>query len=119
MNIRGAHNITNFPRSSAKKCATRSIKKTRMQIASLRFWGIYTEEHRALLVERGSGALWNSIDVHEARAPAVCLPDTIMDTSTAELAAKYLPQVQSGRKAENRVERPRYCEGGKDAGLSR
>lgn len=32
----------------------------------------------------------------------LCAPDTIMDTSTAELTAKYLPQVQSVRKAEGR-----------------
>ena len=95
-----------------------------MQIASLRFSGIYTEEHRELLIERrknpiirGTGALWSYIDVRDAaRAcrPALeadfaghqtfnlCAPDTIMDTPTAELAAKYLPQVQSVREASGR-----------------
>jgi nucleoside-diphosphate-sugar epimerase len=95
-----------------------------MQIASLRFSGIYTEEHRGLLIERsknpiirGAGALWSYIDVRDAARACrlaleanfaghqtfnLCAPDTIMDMPTAELAAKYLPQVQSLRKAEGR-----------------
>jgi nucleoside-diphosphate-sugar epimerase len=95
-----------------------------MQIASLRFSGIYTEEHRGLLIERsknpiirGTGALWSYIDVRDAARACrlaleadfaghqtfnLCAPDTIIDMTTAELAAKYLPQVQSVRKAEGR-----------------
>ena len=48
-------------------------QKTGMQIASLRFSGIYTEEHRAMLPSertirsiRGTGALWSYIDVRDA-----------------------------------------------------
>ena len=48
-------------------------QKSGMQIASLRFSGIYTEEHRAMLLERkknpidrGTGALWSYIDVRDA-----------------------------------------------------
>jgi UDP-glucose 4-epimerase len=48
-------------------------QKTGMQIASLRFSAIYTEEHRGLLIERrknplirGAGALWSYIDVRDA-----------------------------------------------------
>jgi nucleoside-diphosphate-sugar epimerase len=99
-------------------------QKTGMQIASLRFSGIYTEEHRALLVERsknplirGTGALWSYIDVRDAARACrlaleanfsghgafnICAPDTIMDTPTAELTERYLPQVQSVRKSDGR-----------------
>ena len=99
-------------------------QKTGMQIASLRFSGIYTEEHRTLLAERsksplirGTGALWSYIDARDAARACrlaleanfaghqtfnICAPDTIMDSPTAELAAKYLPQVQSVRKADGR-----------------
>ena len=106
-----------------KLCAALS-QRTGTQIASLRFSGIYTEEQRGLLRERsknplirGTGALWSYIDVRDAaracrlalegdfaghEAFNICAPDTIMDTSTAELAAKYLPQVQSVRKADGR-----------------
>jgi nucleoside-diphosphate-sugar epimerase len=106
-----------------KLCDALSLK-TGMQIASLRFSGIYTEDHRGLLVERsknplirGTGALWSYIDVRDAARACrlaleadfsghqpfnICAPDTIMETPTAELAAQFLPQVQSVRKAEGR-----------------
>jgi len=99
-------------------------QKSGMQIASLRFSGIYTEEHRALLAERkknpiirGTGALWSYIDARDAARGCrlaleadfaghqtfnICAPDTIMDISTRELAALYLPQVASVRKSEGR-----------------
>jgi len=108
---------------SEKLCDALS-QKTGMQIASLRFSGIYTEEHRALLVERsknplirGTGALWSYVDVRDAaracrlaleakfsghQAFNICAPDTIMDTPTAELAERYLPHVKSLRKADGR-----------------
>jgi nucleoside-diphosphate-sugar epimerase len=90
-----------------------------MRIASLRFSGIYAEEHRALLAQRsesplirGTGALWSYIDARDAaracrlaleadfsghQAFNICAPDTIMKTPTAELAEKYLPQVKVSR----------------------
>ena len=105
-----------------EKLAEAASIKTGMQIASLRFSGIYTEEHRELLAARskdplirGTGALWTYIDVRDAaracrlaleadfgghEAFNTCAPDTIMDFSTAELAAKYLPDVKAVRKAE-------------------
>ncbi len=98
--------------------------KTGLQIASLRFSGIYTEEHRGRLAERsknplirGTGALWSYVDVRDAARACrlaleanfaghqtfnLCAPDTIITMPTAELAAKYLPQVQSVRKGEGR-----------------
>jgi nucleoside-diphosphate-sugar epimerase len=91
-----------------------------MQIASLRFSGIYTEEHRALLVQRktnptirGTGALWSYIDVRDAarvcrlaleanftghRAFNICAPDTIMDLPTRELVSRYLDRVKDLRE---------------------
>ena len=94
-------------------------QKSAMQIASLRFSGIYTEEHRGLLVARssnplirGTGALWSYIDARDAaracrlaleadfsghQAFNICAPDTIMTTPTADLAEKYLPQVRIAR----------------------
>ncbi len=106
-----------------KLCDAASAKDG-MQIGSLRFSGIYTEEHRELLIERrknpiirGTGALWSYIDVRDAARACrlaleadfaghqtfnLCAPDTIMDMPTAELAIKYLPQVRSVRKGEGR-----------------
>ena len=99
-----------------KLCEAASLNGD-MQIASLRFSGIYTEEHRGLLMERrknpiirGTGALWSYIDVRdaaracrlalEANFPGhqtfnLCAPDTIMDMPTAELAERYLPAGES------------------------
>jgi nucleoside-diphosphate-sugar epimerase len=107
-----------------EKLCDAASQKTGMQIASLRFSGIYTEEHRELLVERGknplirgTGALWSYIDVRDAARACrlaleanfaghqpfnLCAPDTIMDTPTAELAAKHLSLVRAVRKAEGR-----------------
>ncbi|HEX2475737.1 MAG TPA: NAD(P)-dependent oxidoreductase [Lacipirellulaceae bacterium] len=106
-----------------KLCDAISLKSG-MQIASLRFSGIYTEEHRGTLAERsknplvrGTGALWSYVDVRDAARACrlaleanfaghqtfnLCAPDTIITMPTAELAAKYLPQVQSVRKGEGR-----------------
>lgn len=94
-------------------------RKSEMQIASLRFSGIYTEAHRSLLIERkrnptirGTGALWSYIDVRDAaracrlaleatfnghEAFNICAPTTIMDTPTRELVERYLPQVKRVR----------------------
>jgi nucleoside-diphosphate-sugar epimerase len=94
-------------------------RKSDMQIASLRFSGIYTESHHALLLERkknptlrGTGALWSYVDVRDAaracrlaleanfrgyQAFNICAPTTIMDTPTQELVSRYLPQVKDLR----------------------
>ena len=102
-----------------KLCAALS-QKSAMQVASLRFSGIYAEEHRTLLIERsksplsrGTGALWSYIDARDAaracrlaleadfsghQAFNICAPDTIMATPTADLAEKYLPQVRIARQ---------------------
>ena len=99
-------------------------KRTGVPVASLRFSGIYTEEHRGLLIERGknplirgTGALWSYIDVRDAaracrlaleanfsghQAFNICAPDTIIDRPTAELAEKYLPEIKSVRKSAGR-----------------
>lgn len=92
-------------------------RKNDLQIASLRFSGIYTEAHRPLLLERkqnpairGTGALWSYIDARDAaiacrlaletnfnghEAFNICAPTTIMDTPTQELVQRYLPQVKT------------------------
>ena len=94
-------------------------QKTGMQIASLRFSGIYTEAHRELLVERsknplirGTGALWSYIDVRDAARACrlaleadfdshqtfnICAHSTIMDRPTRELVELYLPRVKELR----------------------
>ena len=48
-------------------------EKTGAQIASLRLAGVYTEEHRSMLLERrknplsrGTGALWSYVDARDA-----------------------------------------------------
>jgi nucleoside-diphosphate-sugar epimerase len=99
-------------------------QKSAMQIASLRFSGIYTEEHRAMLAQRknhptirGTGALWSYIDARDAARACrlaleadfsghqtfnICAPDTIMDMPTRELIERFLPQVKAVRKTEGR-----------------
>lgn len=91
-------------------------QKSGAQIASLRFAGVYTEAHRAMLLERrkdptlrGTGALWSYIDARDAaracrlsleadfvghRAFNICAPETTMTTPTVELVRRYLPRVQ-------------------------
>jgi nucleoside-diphosphate-sugar epimerase len=90
-------------------------RKTGMQIASLRFAGVYTEAHRSMLLERrknplsrGTGALWSYIDARDAARACrlaleanftghqpfnICASTTLMDRATLELLARYLPQV--------------------------
>ena len=92
-----------------KLCEAASLNDD-MQIASLRFSGIYTEEHRGLLMERrknpiirGTGALWSYIDVRDAARACrlaleanfsghqtfnLCAPDTIMDTANCRARRK-------------------------------
>jgi nucleoside-diphosphate-sugar epimerase len=94
-------------------------QKSAIQIASLRFSGIYTEMHRALLLERkqrplirGTGALWSYIDARDAaraccfaldanfggyQAFNICAPDTIMDEPTQELVTRYLSRIKDLR----------------------
>lgn len=94
-------------------------RRSDMQIASLRFSGIYTEAHRPLLIQRkqnptirGTGAFWSYIDVRDAaracrlaleatfsrhEAFNICAPTTIMDTPTRELVERYLPHVKRVR----------------------
>lgn len=99
-------------------------RKSDMQIASLRFSEIYSEELRVLFAGRkkhptihGSGDLWSYIDVRDAaracrlaleadfsghQAFNICAPDTIMDIPTGELIEKFLPAVKSVRQAAGR-----------------
>ena len=91
-------------------------RKKEIQIASLRFAGIATDEQYPVLLERrkdplwrGTGALWSFIDVRDAAAACrlaverdfsgheafnVCAPRTIMREPTSELVQRYLPQVK-------------------------
>jgi nucleoside-diphosphate-sugar epimerase len=93
--------------------------KSGAQIASLRFAGVYTEEHRSMLRERrkdpltrGTGALWSYVDARDAARACrlaleadlvghqtfnICARGTIMSTPTRELIAKYLPGVNDLR----------------------
>ena len=106
-----------------KLCDAMSLKSG-AQIASLRFSGIYTEAHRVMLSERknkplvrGTGALWSYIDARDAARACrlaleaefsghekfnICAADTLMDTPTAELVKKYLPEVKFMRPIEGR-----------------
>lgn len=91
-------------------------RKKEIQIASLRFAGIATDEQYPVLLERrkdplwrGTGALWSFIDVRDAAAACrlaverdfsgheafnICAPKTIMQEPTLELVQRYLPQVK-------------------------
>ena len=111
-------------------------QKSGAQIASLRLAGVYTEAHRAMLLERrkdptlrGTGALWSYIDARDAaracrlaleteftghRAFNICAAKTIMEAPTRELAARYLPRVTDirdgleGRNSGYSVARARH-----------
>lgn len=94
-------------------------QKAGMPIVSLRFSGIYTEAHRAMLQERkkdplirGTGALWSYIDARdaaravraalEANLPGhqvfnVASPRSLSDLPFRELARRYLSQVSDLR----------------------
>jgi nucleoside-diphosphate-sugar epimerase len=89
-------------------------RKARVQIASLRFSGIYAAENAHVLAERkknptirGVGALWSYVDFRDAAAACrlaleadfpghqpfnICAPTTIMDRPTAELVQRYIPE---------------------------
>lgn len=95
-----------------------------IQIASLRFSGIYTEAHRGLILERkekplirGTGALWSYVDARDAaracrlaveaqflghQAFNICAPEIFMDVPTDELVKKYLPEVKLARPITGR-----------------
>ncbi len=96
-------------------------RKGNVQVASLRFSGIYAETNIHVLAERrknptirGTGALWSYVDVRDAatacrlalqtdllghQAFNICAPTTIMDTPTEELVRRYLPKVEPIRAA--------------------
>jgi len=98
-----------------KLCESFARKKD-IQIASLRFAGIATDEQYPILLERqkhplcrGTGALWSYIDVRDAAAACrlavetnfsgheafnICSPKTMMNEPTLELVQRYLPQVK-------------------------
>ncbi|HET8562659.1 MAG TPA: NAD(P)-dependent oxidoreductase [Candidatus Binatia bacterium] len=91
-------------------------RKKEIQIASLRFAGIATDEQYRILLERqkdplcrGTGALWSYIDVRDAAAACrlaverdfsghaafnICAPKTMMKERTLDLVQRYLPQVR-------------------------
>lgn len=91
-------------------------RKKEIQIASLRFAGIATDEQYPILLERrkdplwrGTGALWSYIDVRDAAAACrlavqsdfsgheafnICAPKTILKEPTLALVQRYLPQVK-------------------------
>jgi nucleoside-diphosphate-sugar epimerase len=91
-------------------------RKAEVQIASLRFSGIYAAENAAVLAARkknptirGAGSLWSYVDFRDAAAACrfalqanfagheafnVCAPTTIMDEPTDELIRRYLPKVK-------------------------
>jgi len=95
-----------------------------IQVASLRFSGIYTEAHRGLILERkksplvrGTGALWTYIDARDAARACrlaleakfsghetfnICAPETFMEAQTSELVKKYLPEVKWTRPISGR-----------------
>ena len=91
-------------------------RKKQIQIASLRFAGIATDEQYPILRQkrkdplwRGTGALWSYIDVRDAAAACrlaverdfsgheafnICAPQTILKEPTLELVQRYLPRVK-------------------------
>jgi nucleoside-diphosphate-sugar epimerase len=91
-------------------------RKKEIQIASLRFALIATDEQYPILLERrkdplwrGTGALWSYIDVRDAAVACrlavesdfsghepfnICAPKTILQEPTLELVQRYLPHVK-------------------------
>jgi len=94
-------------------------RRTDASVTSLRFSGIYTEAHRAMLQERknnplvrGTGALWSYIDARDAaRAVRLALDAdlpghqifniassrSLVDVPTGELISRYLPNISDVR----------------------
>ena len=107
-----------------EKLCDAAAARSDMQIASLRFSGIYTEAHRELILERkisplirGTGALWTYIDARDAARACrlaleakfsghqtfnICAPETFMEAPTSELVNKYLPEVKTARPIRGR-----------------
>lgn len=107
-----------------EKLCDAAAARSDIQIASLRFSGIYTESHRALILERkksplirGIGALWSYIDARDAarvcrlaveakfsghQAFNISASETFMDAPTSELVKKYLPEVKLARPISGR-----------------
>jgi nucleoside-diphosphate-sugar epimerase len=101
---------------AGEKLCDSFARKKEVQIASLRFAGIATDEQYPILLERrkdplcrGTGALWSYIDVRDAASACrlavekdfsgheafnICAPKTIMKEPTVELVQRYLPQVK-------------------------
>ena len=95
-------------------------RKSSLQIASLRFAGIASEEQYPTLRKRskeplcrGTGALWSYIDVKDAAFACrlaveknfsghktfnICAPTTIMEEDTLDLVNRYLPHVKLAKE---------------------
>jgi nucleoside-diphosphate-sugar epimerase len=108
----------------AEKLCDAVAARSDMQIASLRFSGIYTEAHRALILERkksplmrGSGALWTYVDARDAARACrlaleakfsghqtfnICAPETFMEAPSSELVKKYFTEVKLARSISGR-----------------
>ena len=100
-------------------------EKSGTPIISLRFSGIYTEAHRAMLGERkqnplirGTGALWSYIDARDAaracrlaleanlpghQAFNIAAPTNLVDIPIGELVSRYLGRVGDLRAGLNRT----------------
>jgi nucleoside-diphosphate-sugar epimerase len=96
------------------------VRKSAIQIASLRFAGIASEAQYPTLRKRskeplcrGTGALWSYIDVKDAAVACrlaveknffghtafnICAPQTIMEEDTLDLVKRYLPHVKLARE---------------------
>ncbi|MBM4299813.1 MAG: NAD(P)-dependent oxidoreductase [Deltaproteobacteria bacterium] len=80
---------------AGENLATALSARTGMAIASLRFSGIYTEEHRGMLAKRksdplirGTGALWSYIDARDAaRAVRLALETKLSGHQAFNIAA--------------------------------
>jgi UDP-glucose 4-epimerase len=91
------------------------VRRSDMQIASLRFAGISADFTQQNLLDRRknplrwAGPLWTYIDVRDAAVACrlaaerdfsghepfnICAPNTIMTKATAELAKEYFPDVK-------------------------
>jgi len=91
------------------------VRRSNMQIASLRFAGISADLTQQNLLERRknplrwAGPLWTYVDVRDAAIACrlsverdfsghepfnICAPNTIMTKATAELAKEYFPDVK-------------------------
>jgi nucleoside-diphosphate-sugar epimerase len=105
-----------------EELADACVRWASIQIASLRFPGVSSEDHRGFIekrkhpMSRGTGGLWTYVDVRDAAAACrlafecdfegheafnICAPTTFIETPTKDMIRQFLPQVRDVRTTQD------------------